>query len=69
MSKGEFLTPDDLATRWGGVIHKGTLANWRSKGTGPQYIKLNGRVLYRVSDIEAWERDHLITPRGKQDGH
>ncbi len=27
-------------------ISEGTLANWRSKGIGPIYIKLNGAVRY-----------------------
>ncbi len=31
-----------------------TLAMWRSKGTGPQFIKPNGRVFYYQEDLDAW---------------
>jgi len=29
-----------------------TLRSWRSKKVGPRYIKTEGRVFYRVRDIE-----------------
>jgi predicted heme/steroid binding protein len=32
-----------------------TLATWRSRNTGPAYVKVGGKVLYRVSDVEAYE--------------
>lgn len=35
-------------------LSRGTLANWRTEGRGPRYIKSGKQVLYRVSDIEAW---------------
>jgi predicted DNA-binding transcriptional regulator AlpA len=32
-----------------------TLANWRSKGIGPPYLRAGGRlVLYRRAEVEAW---------------
>ena len=31
-----------------------TLAKMRLYGTGPAYIKLGRRVLYRVEDIQVW---------------
>lgn len=31
-----------------------TLANWRSKGTGPRYRKVGREVLYDWADVEAW---------------
>ncbi len=30
-----------------------TLAQWRSRGTGPKFIK-RGRVWYRRSDLDSW---------------
>lgn len=39
----------------------GQLANLRSRGEGPPYIKLGSRVLYRREDIEAYEASHLVT--------
>jgi predicted DNA-binding transcriptional regulator AlpA len=31
-----------------------TLEKHRSCGTGPRYKKIGGRVIYAVSDLEAW---------------
>jgi predicted DNA-binding transcriptional regulator AlpA len=32
-----------------------TLANWASLDYGPAYVRIGkGRVLYKMSDIEAW---------------
>lgn len=29
-----------------------TLAKWRSKGFGPPYYDVDGRILYKMSDLE-----------------
>jgi predicted site-specific integrase-resolvase len=42
-----------LANRWG--VSEATLERWRSEGIGPRYLKLQGRVMYREKDIEAYE--------------
>jgi hypothetical protein len=36
-----------------------TLRNWRWSGRGPVALKLGGRVVYRLSDVEAFEAAHL----------
>ena len=46
-----------LAVRWD--LSEATLERWRSEGIGPVYLKLHGRVLYRVEDVEAFERASL----------
>lgn len=51
----QYLTPEDLAARYRGMSPK-TLANWRSQGKGPPWIKTEGRVYYALSDVVAWER-------------
>ena len=33
-------------------ISEDTLRRWRSKGLGPQYIKIHGRILYRRRELE-----------------
>jgi hypothetical protein len=48
------LNQTDLARRW--KVSPRTLERWRWLSQGPQYLKLGGRVLYRVSDIEEYER-------------
>ena len=52
-SEPTFLTDAQLAERW--QMSRGTLANQRSQGRGPAYVKLAGTVRYRESDIEAYE--------------
>jgi len=51
------LNQIDLADRWN-VSHR-TLERWRWTGEGPQYIKLGGRVVYRLEDVEAFEADQI----------
>ncbi|GID98565.1 DNA-binding protein [Amorphoplanes digitatis] len=52
------LTPAHLALRWS--VTAGHLANQRSAGIGPTYLKLGGRILYRLIDIEAYEEQALV---------
>ena len=46
-----------LADRWN--LSEATLERWRSDGIGPIFMKLQGRVLYRLVDIEAFEAESL----------
>ena len=47
----------ELATRW--RISPRTLERWRFTGEGPQFIKIGGRVAYRLEDIEAYEAEQI----------
>lgn len=51
------LNQRELADRWD--VCEGTLERWRSDGIGPVFMKIQGRVLYRTEDIEAFESDSL----------
>jgi predicted site-specific integrase-resolvase len=51
------LNQRQLADRWD--VSEATLERWRSEGIGPVFLKLQGRVLYRAEDIEAFESDSL----------
>ena len=46
-----------LAQRWD--VSEATLERWRTEGLGPKFLKLQGRVLYRLVDIEAYEESCL----------
>ncbi|WP_247422778.1 helix-turn-helix transcriptional regulator [Ralstonia pseudosolanacearum] len=48
------LSPRQLASRWG--LSEKTLERWRMLGTGPMFLKLGARVLYRMDEIEAHEQ-------------
>jgi hypothetical protein len=47
------LNQIDLARRWS--ISPRTLERWRWLGQGPRYIKIGGRVVYRIDEVEAFE--------------
>jgi hypothetical protein len=51
------LNQVELARRWN--ISARTLERWRWLGEGPVYLKLGGRVSYRLEDIEHYETTHL----------
>lgn len=51
------LNQIELADRWN--ISERTLERWRWRGEGPAYLKLGGRVIYRLQDIEAYEEQVL----------
>lgn len=44
----------DLAARLN--ISPRTLERWRWTGEGPAFLKIGGRVVYRLEDVEAFER-------------
>ena len=46
-----------LAERWN--LSPRTLERWRWTGEGPAYLKIGGRVVYRLEDIEAYEAENL----------
>ena len=48
------LNQGQLAERWG--VSEATLERWRSEGIGPVFLKLQGRVAYRIEDIEAYRQ-------------
>ena len=49
-----FLTSKEVADRW--RLSDQTLANWRSAGKGPPFIRVGSRVLYPVEGIHAYEK-------------
>ncbi|CUH39037.1 Helix-turn-helix domain protein [Jannaschia seosinensis] len=57
MLQTQNLNQKELARRWG-ISHR-TLERWRYAGKGPAYLKLGGRVLYRLADIAEFEESQL----------
>ena len=62
------LNQVQLSRRWS--ISPRTLERWRWLKAGPQYLKIGGRVVYRLEDVEAFEayQLHLVTPAGQGQG-
>jgi hypothetical protein len=56
------LSPADLAARWG--VSRNTLANQRSQGRGPRFIRFpNGRIRYPWSAVADYEVGLDAPPR------
>jgi hypothetical protein len=53
----QHLDQKELADRWS--ISPRTLEQWRWQGKGPKYLKIGGRVVYRLHDVEHFEAQHL----------
>ncbi len=49
----------ELARRW--KLSPRTLERWRWLGQGPRYLKIGGRVVYRIEDVEAHETSNVRT--------
>ena len=54
----QLLTEIMLADRW--VCSVARLQRWRTVAEGPPYLKIVGKVLYRLKDIEAYEEACLV---------
>jgi hypothetical protein len=57
----ELLTEQMLALRW----HCSTsrLQRWRADRKGPAYLKIGGKVLYRLEDLRDYEKKHIVQAR------
>lgn len=64
----EFIDPPALAKRWG--IEVGTLENWRccKPRKGPRYVKIGGRIKYRLQDVVAYETKNTVSPEPQTAG-
>jgi hypothetical protein len=51
------LNQIELSRRWR-VSHR-TLERWRWLQQGPPYLKIGGRVVYRLEDVEAFEAQQM----------
>jgi hypothetical protein len=51
------LTQHELARRWG--LSPRTLERWRWTSQGPRFVKLIGRVVYPIEEVEAFEAARL----------
>lgn len=57
------LNQTDLSARWN--LSPRTLERWRWLREGPRYLKLGGRVLYRVEDVEEFEATNAVGTSGQ----
>ena len=52
------MTPKEVTEFY--KIPEGTLRKYRVSGKGFKYIKIGGRILYRVEDIETYIQHHTF---------
>ena len=59
----ELFTEQMLALRW----HCSTsrLQRWRADQKGPAYLKIGGKVLYRLEDLRQYEKAHIVQARAE----
>lgn len=53
------LNQIELSRRWS--ISPRTLERWRWLGQGVKFLKIGGRVVYRLDDVESYEAQQLRT--------
>jgi len=54
------LTQGELANRW--RISVRTLERWRWLKTGPAYLRIGGRIIYLLADVQKFETDQRRAP-------
>lgn len=58
------LTQEQAAARLG--VTKRAMANWRSMGRGPKFVKLGKVVAYRPSDLSEFVNANIKSHTGQQ---
>ena len=58
--KKRYLTQDEVAERYRGLISVRTLANWRSMRIGPRFTKIGKTVLYEEGELDAWDEHNTV---------
>ena len=59
------LNQNQLSLRWG--VSPRTLERWRWLNQGPAFLKIGGRVAYRLEDIKAYEVERRRAPEPVRD--
>jgi hypothetical protein len=65
MKVKDLLTSKELSQRTGYPVPS-RLTEWRKAGKGPDFIMIEGRVFYRLSDIEDYERRNTVKLSAKR---
>lgn len=53
----KFLNQTEVSRRW--KMSERTLEAWRWRRKGPRFLRIGGRVRYRLEDIESFEAAQL----------
>jgi hypothetical protein len=55
----KYITTKELARRW--LRSPRTIEGWRVRKTGPNYLDLNGKILYELKEIIEFENTPKVT--------
>ena len=55
----KYITTKELARRW--LRSPRTIEGWRVRKTGPNYLDLNGKILYELKEIIEFENASKVT--------
>ena len=55
---GVFLTEAELAARWRHSLR--SLQRWRADGSGLPYLRIGRRIVFRITDVEAFEASREV---------
>jgi hypothetical protein len=66
MPEGRYIKSKETAKILG--LKVGTLANMRTRGEGPPYIKKGRYLRYWEPDVLAWANKDRVIPKGKGEG-
>jgi len=56
----KYLSVEEVAKRYDGLISVRTLNNWRTQGNGPAFVKLGGKVAYPLDKLIEWEAKQTV---------
>lgn len=62
---GRLLSPAELSELLG--LPTATLANWRSAGKGPPYLRLGRHVRYVQAEVDHWVAGQIRRPQIRSD--
>lgn len=62
-----YLSDKQVVARWGGLISKGTLSNWRNQGKGPPYTKIGRFPAYPLDLLIEWEKKNFVAASDNED--
>ncbi len=58
-----FLTDEEVARRYRGMVSIGTLRNWRYMKVGPKFMKVGKAALYPLVELEKRDQEVLVSCR------
>jgi hypothetical protein len=63
MNSPKYLTIEEVAERYRGVVSVGILRNWRATRVDPAFVKIDKAILYPEIEHSAWEKRNMVTCR------